>query len=149
MADSSAWWARKMEAMRAANPALPPAPPAASGNRAWWKQSAYQREETPPQPMGVPGNQPQQETCPRCGGSNYAAVNLDTSMGGRFMVGDTKRCFDCRYPMFNASGDLVHSGGGVRYGSQTAAQKLNVRQVDGGRGEWNGFDAAPNIDHLL
>jgi hypothetical protein len=103
-----------------------------------------------PLPQQRPGPAPD-DLCPRCGSSNYAEVALDTSMGGRMVGGPQKRCFDCRYPNFNASGDVIRTAG-RRYDPN--AQTMQVRQGPVSQGNqqssgWTGMDNAVNIDHLV
>ena len=84
------------------------------------------------------------EHCPRCGSESYAELNVDLSYGGRLPQG--KQCFECRYPFWNASGEVVR---GARPSVQADTVSLKVRQMGNPRaGSWKGaatYDAAPLV----
>lgn len=75
---------------------------------------------------------PPEDLCPRCGGDNYVEMRPSAEFGGG-MTAMTKRCFDCRYPMFDASGEIIR---GVGVAGQ---QRRDTRQLGGGKaGSWQG-----------
>ena len=67
---------------------------------------------------------------------------MDLSFGGRLPSGE--QCFDCRYPFYNASGDMVPRGAVL-----SDAKQLGVKQRGNPKvGSWQGqatFDAAPLV----
>jgi hypothetical protein len=98
---------------------------------AWWQQSAVQPQPRAPLPQYQQPPPPQQQVdlCPRCSSDNYGEFQMDVSYGGTVppQVGAVrKQCFDCRYPMYNATGDLI-TGRGIQAG--TKLQAKNVRQL--------------------
>jgi len=131
------WWADKLRA-EVPEPPAPRYDNIAPG--AWWQQTTRAATRPRPERPNTQHDTPAPDACPRCGGDNYAQFTLDPSFGGQ--GGNYKRCFDCRYPMFDASGDIVHGMRGGQPGKVT-------RQVGGGRaGSWQGaatFDNAVRI----
>lgn len=131
----------------------------------------YQQAQQPQhQPAGQPA-QPQTgayapdtaesvtatDNCPRCGSAEYAAVQVDLSFGGASYGGAAllaetggkiKKCFDCRYPQMNASGEIV-KGKGISAVKADKTTNLRVRQgagaKDGSTTLGTLFDNAPLI----
>jgi hypothetical protein len=76
------------------------------------------------------------DRCPRCGSDEYAAVPVDLSFGGASYggaallaetQGKLKKCFDCRYPQMDASGEIV-KGKGISAVQAEKTTSLRVRQ---------------------
>lgn len=148
-----------------APPPQAPAPKAVAPG-AWW-QRGTQHE----QPAGTIAQQPAHDPtgyhpaqaqgqdsisqCPRCGSGNYAHMPVDLSMGGSSAGallaqsgGKVKRCFDCRYPNLNASGDVVRGAKGAVH--TTDARALKVRQGNiGGVSLGSIMNNAVNIDAMV
>jgi hypothetical protein len=145
------FWSDKI---RAEMPVPPPVQSLAVAPGAWWRD-----EETPPhQPPTVAQDYVPAEAeslrhterCPRCGSAEYAEFAMDASVGGTIppMLGaTTKRCFECRYPAYNPSGEIIRSKGITV--AATDADYHSVRQLGNPRrGSWQGsatFDSATKI----
>jgi hypothetical protein len=132
---SSSWWAEKI---RAEMPQAPPPPRYENiAPGAWWQQTRQEHPTLPEQPQAIisPNHAPA-DLCPRCGGENYVQISVDPSFGGQ--GGSMLRCFDCRYPMFDASGDIISSPGGGRRRMPGQPRPNFTRQVGGGMGSWSG-----------
>jgi hypothetical protein len=153
---SSGFWAAKI---RSEMPApLPPPTVSTVAPGSWWQGT----DGDGLQPDEVQQTVPQQylpaeaqstthtERCPRCGSADYAEFAMDVSMGGTIppqLGAVTKRCFECRYPAYNPSGDVIR-GKGITPSSSDMAYR-NVRQSgDPRNGSWGGaatFDSATKI----
>jgi predicted nucleic-acid-binding Zn-ribbon protein len=142
-------------------------PPAPRTPASWWQGEGTQTAPQPPQ--NAPGQpQPQlrhdyspdtsqrldaaDEACPRCGSDDYLSVSLDPSYGGRtgiaqtgFNMSNAKRCFNCRYPGPDASGNIMRKGA---VAPTKGVKRQEVRQAGGGLdGTWSdaSWDSAPLI----
>jgi hypothetical protein len=110
----------------------------------------YQRPQLPQRPAEYAPATAQSITetdrCPRCGSANYASVIPDASMGGP--SGKVARCFDCRYPGIDASGDIIR-GGLISASNVQSTTTHKVRAVGNPRiGSWGGsatWDSAPLV----
>lgn len=147
------WWAEKIAGSR------PPAPRAPQSQTAWW-QPPRMPSSGLSEPPGAPASpspsdyapdasgyvQAALERCPRCGSDEYVEILVDATYGGR--GGKTKRCFECRYPGIDPSGEVIRGRGGVR-AKGTKLEHRNVRQAgDASAGSWAGqatWDAAQVI----
>jgi hypothetical protein len=155
------FWAEKLAEAR---PQQAPAPQAPAS---WWQtgtnrtlparpQDAPGRPDTPPGHGYAPETSQRleaaSERCPRCNSDDYLAVALDPSYGGRTGIAQTgfnmsaaKRCFNCRYPGVDPSGNVLRKGAAIQ-GSKV--QTKRVRQAGGGLdGSWTdaSWDSAPLI----
>jgi hypothetical protein len=157
------FWSDKIAERTPAQPARPQTP------ASWWQGTT---NETPPQrPQDAPGQpQPQSghnyapptsqrldagdEACPRCGSDDYLAVTLDPTYGGRtgmaqtgFNMSNAKRCFNCRYPGVDPSGNVMRKGAVIPNQGKGVVHK-EVRQSGGGLdGIWSdaSWENAPLI----
>ena len=142
------WWVEKI---RSEMPQAPPPPRYENiAPGAWWQGQEQQQQASrlPPAAHQTPPLVPDTESCPHCGGDNYIEMTIDAQFGGH--GGQVKRCFDCRYPQFDASGDVYTSKGMNRRQANLAGAKTNfTRQTAGSaQGSWQGdatFDAAVKI----
>lgn len=154
------FWTDKLNELR------PPQAHRAPAQASWWQQGLPQ---TPPgsrqidpgraQPTEpgdyAPGTSARLEaapdSCPRCGSDDYVEVPIDLTYGGRAGLAETginlsknKRCFSCRYPNANPSGEVVRG----KLPAQAKVQTRHVRQAGGGLdGTWSdaSWDDAPLI----
>jgi hypothetical protein len=152
------FWADKIA--ESAPPPPPPQPRNAVAPGAWWQQGTQHEQPAQAvaqqqyQPAGQPVQQAQEyvyapdtaahleatDNCPRCGSEEYAAVPVDLSFGGASYggaallaetAGKLKKCFDCRYPQINATGDII-KGKGIASKPENMTN-LRVRQGAGAR----------------
>jgi hypothetical protein len=155
------FWSEKIAEARPQQPVAQPTP------ASWWQAGQPQQPQQAPQDAaGRPVGQPSanytpptsqrltaaDEACPRCGSDDYLAVALDPSYGGRtgiaqtgFNMSNAKRCFNCRYPGIDPSGNVLRKGAAIQ-GSKVETKK--VRQAGGGLdGSWSdaSWDNAPVI----
>lgn len=172
----SGFWEDKIQ--ETAPPPAPARPRNAVAPGAWWQQGTQHEQppQAVAQPQqyqqaGQPVQQPQTgeyapdtaesvsatDNCPRCGSAEYAAVQVDLSFGGASYGGAAllaetggkiKKCFDCRYPQINASGEIV-KGKGISAVKADKTTSLRVRQgagaKDGSTTLGTLFDNAPLI----
>ena len=156
------FWADKMAERRPQRPAQPQTP------ASWWQQGQPQKAPAPPPASpGAPARtqaydylpptserlEAAEERCPRCGSEDYLEVEMDVSYGGRaglaqtgFNMSKNRRCFSCRYPNFNPSGEVVR--GKTLPTKGTKVDRRKVRQAGGGLdGIWGegSWDNAPLI----
>lgn len=133
---------------------------------AWWQQRTPQQQPQQTPAGYVPRQQQAQyhppqaqrgddETCPRCGSEDYTDFTVETEAGCQPPppgMAKRKQCFDCRYPLFNASGDMLSSAGAKALAG--SGKIKTIRTIDSKR---SGFipqgrplamtmDSAVNID---
>jgi hypothetical protein len=157
----ASFWAEKVAEARGQQQPVPRTP------ASWWQTGTNQT--APARPQEAPGRpaapvgyayspetserlEAATEACPRCGSDDYLAVALDPSYGGRtgiaqtgFNMSQAKRCFNCRYPGVDPSGNIMRKGAAIQ-GSKVQTKK--VRQSGGGLdGIWTdaSWDNAPLI----
>jgi hypothetical protein len=155
------FWSEKVAEAKGHQPAPPRAP------ASWWQTgtnptASARPQDAPGRPDPASGYEyspgtserleAATERCPRCGSDDYLAVALDPSYGGRtgiaqtgFNMSQAKRCFNCRYPGVDPSGNVMRKGAAIQ-GSDV--QTKHVRQAGGGLdGSWSdaSWDSAPLI----
>lgn len=158
------FWGDVVAEVRSAQQPAAPRTPAS-----WWQSGVT--PTAPQQPQNAPG-QPQSpasysyapgtsqrleaadEVCPRCGSDDYLEVSLDPTYGGRtgiaqtgFNMGNAKRCFNCRYPGVDSSGNVMRKGAVIPSKGEQV-KHMKVRQSGGGLdGTWSdaSWDNAPLI----
>jgi hypothetical protein len=153
------FWESKLNQMRPPEPQPSPAQNVAPG--AWWQGQAHPPNvgtRLPPQrtveqqQRQRPGPDPA-DLCPRCGSDAYVEFHLDVSEGGAIdpRVGPMrKQCFNCRYPHFNASGNIASGKGAAALKANGAKiQTLKTKQFIGGRTEAEIFSTAVNVDGAM
>lgn len=141
------FWESKLNQMRPPEPQQ--RPNVAPG--AWWQERPVAQ-----QPRTQPRQQIQRtlpepaDTCPRCGSDAFVEFYLDVSEGGAIdpRVGSKrKQCFDCRYPHYNASGNIASGKGAAAMRANGAKiQNIKARSMNIGRTESEIFGTAMNID---
>lgn len=148
------FWTNYVRSLDDQQPRQAPPAEAAVAPGAWWQQGGQRPvQRAQPQPQYQQPVAVAEETCPRCGSEDYGEFQLDVSYGGTVPPGVgalRKQCFDCRYPMFNATGDLIRGKGAITKGTQM--QSKRVRQIANGEvGSWDGsnFERAINIDSAV